>query len=133
MERLDKVVSSQTNYSRSDVKKLVAKKQIMVNNIVIKKADIKVDEINDEIIVCNEVIDKKKKIYLMLNKPKGYVSATIDKKDKTVLDFVPEKYRKRNLFPAGRLDKDTVGMMIITDDGVFAHDILAPKKHVNKI
>ena len=68
----------------------------------------------------------------MLNKPKGYVSATEDKNDKTVLDLVPDEYRHRNLFPAGRLDKDTTGLMIITDDGDFAHNILSPKKHISK-
>jgi 16S rRNA pseudouridine516 synthase len=68
----------------------------------------------------------------MLNKPKGYVSATEDKNDKTVLDLVPLEYRHRNLFPAGRLDKDTTGLMIITDDGEFAHNILSPKKHISK-
>ena len=71
-------------------------------------------------------------IYLILNKPEGYVSATKDNKDKTVLELVPQEYQKRELFPAGRLDKNTTGLMIITDDGKFAHNILAPKKHVSK-
>ena len=74
----------------------------------------------------------KKNIYLILNKPKGYVSATTDNKDKTVLDLVPDEYKHRNLFPAGRLDKDTTGLMLITDDGLFAHNILSPKKHIDK-
>ena len=133
MERLDKVISSQTNYSRKDVKELIKQKKVMVNNNIVFKSDLKVDELRDEIIVNNERINIKKNIYLILNKPKGYVSATKDNFDKTVLDFVPLEFKKRNIFPAGRLDKDTTGMMILTDDGVFAHDILAPKKHIKKI
>ena len=69
----------------------------------------------------------------MLNKPKGYISATEDKSQKTVLDLVPEKYLHRDLFPAGRLDKDTTGLMLITDDGKFAHNILSPRKHIKKV
>jgi len=133
MERLDKVISSQTNYSRKDVKELIKQKKVMVNNNIVFKSDLKVDELCDEIIINNKKIIIKKNIYLILNKPKGYVSATKDNFDKTVLDFVPLEFKKRNIFPAGRLDKDTTGMMILTDDGVFAHDILAPKKHIKKI
>ena len=74
----------------------------------------------------------KRNIYLILNKPKGYISASEDRSQKTVLDLIPEKYFRKGLFPAGRLDKDTTGMMIITDDGEFAHNILSPKKHIKK-
>ena len=132
MERLDKVISSQTNYSRKDIKDLVKKKAILVNGEVVLKSDVKVDSSLDKIVVLSEELIFKKYVYLMLNKPKGYVSATEDKNDKTVLDLVPECYRHRNLFPAGRLDKDTTGLMIITDDGEFAHNILSPKKHISK-
>ena len=132
MERLDKVISSQTNYSRKDIKDLVKKKNILVNEEVVLKSDIKVDISVDKISVLGEELIFKKFVYLMLNKPKGYVSATEDKNDKTVLDLVPDEYRHRNLFPAGRLDKDTTGLMIITDDGDFAHNILSPKKHISK-
>jgi 16S rRNA pseudouridine516 synthase len=132
MERLDKAISSQTNYSRKDIKDLIKKKKVLVNGIVVMKSDIKVNPSIDEITVSEQTICFKKFVYLMLNKPKGYVSATIDKNDKTVLELVPSKYIHRNLFPAGRLDKDTTGLMIITDDGNFAHDILSPKKHIKK-
>ena len=132
MERLDKVVSNQTGYSRKEVKNLVRQKRILVNEIMVTKSDIKVDLEKDIIKLDNKEITIKKYIYLMLNKPKGYVSATIDKNDKTVLDLVPTEYLHRNLFPAGRLDKDTTGLMIITDDGDFAHNILSPQKHVKK-
>ena len=132
MERLDKFISSQTNYSRKDIKDLVKKKQVLVNGEVVLKSDIKVDNLVDKIVVCGEEIIFKKYVYLMLNKPKGYVSASFDKNDKTVIDLVPDIYKHRNLFPAGRLDKDTTGLMIITDDGEFAHNILAPNKHISK-
>ena len=132
MERLDKVISSQTNYSRKDIKDLVKKRNILVNGEVVLKSDVKVDVSTDKISILGEEIIFKKYVYLMLNKPKGYVSATEDKNDKTVLDLVPNEYKHRNLFPAGRLDKDTTGLMIITDDGDFAHNILSPKKHISK-
>ena len=132
MERIDKIISSQTNYSRKDVKKLILQKKISVNGKVAKKPEQKVDEQQDEIYIDGNKFEIKKYIYLILNKPQGYISATEDRTAKTVLDLVPEKYMRRGLFPAGRLDKDTTGMMIITDDGEFAHSILAPKKHIEK-
>ncbi len=130
MERLDKVISNQTGYSRKEVKELLKGNRIKVNNEIIKKPEFKVDE-NDCIELDGKTLEIKKYIYLVLNKPKGFVSSTEDK-DPTVLDLVPEEYLHRNLFPAGRLDKDTTGLMIITDDGEFAHEILSPKKHVKK-
>ena len=132
MERIDKIISSQTNYSRKDVKKLILQKKISVNGKVAKKPEQKVNEQQDEIYIDGNKLEIKKYIYLILNKPKGYISATEDRTAKTVLDLVPEKYMRRGLFPAGRLDKDTTGMMLITDDGEFAHNILAPKKHIEK-
>ena len=133
MERIDKIIATQTNYSRKEVKKLVLQKRVMVNGEIISKSDIKVDENNDKIEIDGNKINVKKYIYLILNKPKGYISATEDPKMPTILDLVPEQYLHRNLFPAGRLDKDTTGLMLITDDGEFAHNILAPKKHIKKV
>ena len=133
MERIDKIIVSQTKYSRKEVKELVRQKRVTVNGETISKSDIKVDSQQDKIKIDGNEITIKKYVYLMLNKPKGYVSATEDKTMQTVLELVPEQYRHRNLFPAGRLDKDTTGLMIITDDGEFAHNILAPKKHVKKL
>ena len=132
MERIDKIISSQTQYSRKDVKELIRNKKITVNDLIVNKSDIKINEEIDILKIDGEIIEIKKYIYLVLNKPKGFVSATEDKVMKTVLDLVPDKYLHRNLFPAGRLDKDTTGLMIITDDGNFAHNILSPKKHVPK-
>lgn len=133
MERIDKIIATQSNYSRKEVKKLIQQKRVQVNGILVYKSDIKIDEINDIIKLDGNELNIKKYVYLILNKPKGYVSATKDKEIPTVLELVPTEYSHRNLFPAGRLDKDTTGMMIITDDGEFAHNILAPKKHVKKI
>jgi len=132
MERIDKVISLQTGYTRKEVKELIRKKRVILNNEMITKQDIKINPNQDIIKIDNKEIKLQKYVYLILNKPKGYISATIDKNTPTVLDLVPEEYKHRNLFPAGRLDKDTTGLMIITDDGEFAHNILSPKKHVSK-
>ena len=132
MERIDKVISNQTGYSRKEIKELVRKKRVTVNDEIIVKSDVKVDPNTDRITVDGQEITVKKFVYLMLNKPKGYISATEDRSQQTVLDLVPEEHLHRSLFPAGRLDKDTTGLMLITDDGDFAHNILAPKKHVSK-
>ena len=133
MERIDKIISSQTKYSRKEIKELIHKKRIVVNEKIITNSDFKIDIESDKIFIDGKKIIIKKNIYLILNKPKGYISATEDKNMKTVLDLVPKEYAHRNLFPAGRLDKDTTGLIIITDDGEFVHNILSPKKHVTKI
>lgn len=132
MERIDKIIGNQTEYSRKDVKKLVLQKRVRVNGEVILKSDIKINSETDSISIDGKDINVTENVYLILNKPAGYISATEDKTQKTVLDLIDEKYSHRELFPAGRLDKDTTGMMIITDDGQFAHNILAPKKHISK-
>lgn len=132
MERLDKIIVSQTEYSRKQVKELIKQRKITVNGEIITKSDIKIDVQNFDIKIDGIKINVKKYIYLVLNKPKGYISATEDKSAKTVLDLVPSKYMHRELFPVGRLDKDTTGLMIITDDGEFSHNILSPKKHIKK-
>lgn len=132
MERIDKIISSQTGYSRKEIKELIHHKRVKVNNQIISKSDLKIDSTTDKIEIDNNELIIKNNVYLILNKPKGYISATEDKNDRTVLDLVPQEYLHRNLFPVGRLDKDTTGLMIITDDGIFAHNILSPKKHINK-
>lgn len=133
MERIDKIIASQGLYSRSDVKYLVNRKRVAVDGKVITSSSQKADAEKNVITIDGKPLTVKKQIYLMLHKPKGYVSATEDKKQQTVLALVPQEYRGRDLFPAGRLDKDTTGLMILTDDGVLAHNILSPKKHVQKV
>ncbi len=131
-ERLDKIIASSGLMTRSEVKTLIKKGLVKVNNSTVKDASLKCDCETDDIIVDGKTLRKGKHIYIMLNKPKGVVSATNDNKDLTVVDILPDSLKRKNLFPAGRLDKDTTGFCLITDDGDFAHDILAPAHHVSK-
>lgn len=133
LKRFDRILSEQTNYSRKEIKRLVSKGLVLVNGCVVRKSDEKYAEDNISIKINGEEVRVNKHFYLLLNKPKGYVSTTVSDNDKTVIDLVPDKYKTRTLFPAGRLDKDTTGLMLITDDGVFAHNILSPKKHIKKV
>lgn len=133
MERIDKIIASQGQYSRKEVKALIAKGRIAVDGRVVSSSSEKADPLTTQISIDGKPLAFKRNLYLVLNKPKGYVSATEDRDHPTVLDLVPQEYRRRDLFPAGRLDRDTTGLMIITDDGALAHNILAPKKHVPKL
>ncbi len=131
MERLDKMIASRTGLSRKEAKSAISAGKVTVGGEIIRNSEYKVDE-NDEIFLECRKINGKSHLYIVLNKPKGYVSATEDPEQKTVLELVPPELFRNGLFPAGRLDKDTTGLMIITDDGDFAHRILAPRKHVSK-
>ncbi|MBR5233183.1 MAG: rRNA pseudouridine synthase [Clostridia bacterium] len=131
-ERLDKLISSQSMMTRSEASKLIRSGNVKVNGEVIKNTSAKADTESDTIEVCGEILNYKKHIYIMLNKPAGIVSASRDNNEKTVVDLVPESLKRPGLFPAGRLDKDTTGFVLITDDGEFAHDILSPKHHIDK-
>lgn len=131
MIRLDKILSHLGYGSRKEVKEIIRKGYVTVNGEVISKDDTKIDEENDEVLVFDDKIEYDKFIYLMLNKPSGYVSATFDNKLPTVLDLI-EGYEKRGLFPVGRLDIDTYGLLLITNDGMLAHKMLSPKYHVDK-
>lgn len=133
MERIDKIIASQGQYSRKEVKALIAKGRIAVDGRVVSSSSEKADPLTTQISIDGKPLAFKRNLYLVLNKPKGYVSATEDRDHPTVLELVPQEYRGRELFPAGRLDRDTTGLMIITDDGALAHNILAPKKHVPKL
>lgn len=133
MERIDKIIASQGQYSRKEVKALIAKGRVAVDGSPVKASSDKADPAMAKITIDGKPLNFKRHVYLMLNKPQGYVSATEDRDHRTVLELVPEAYRGRELFPAGRLDRDTTGLMIITDDGALAHNILAPKKHVPKL
>ena len=130
--RIDKFISSQrTDLSRSDVKRLIKEKRVTADGVIVTSPDTKIVE---SAVVCvdNSPITFKKFIYLMLNKPQGYVCSTRDGKTPTVLELVPPELKRKGLFPAGRLDKDTEGFVLITDDGQLAHDMLSPAKHVPK-
>ncbi len=132
MERLDKILASQGTLSRKEVKEIIRKGRVTLNGAVVKDSAVKVDENKDTVTVDGEEILLKKHIYIMLNKPQGVVSASESDTDKTVVDLVPDELFRKGLFPAGRLDKDTTGFVLITDDGDFAHRILSPKNHIFK-
>ena len=132
MMRLDKYLAEMGVGTRQEVKKQIRQGKAAVNGTVVKAADTKIDETCDEVTICGQNISYVSYEYYMLNKPAGVVSATEDRRDTTVIDLIKEKKRK-DLFPVGRLDKDTEGLLLITNDGDLAHRLLAPKKHVDKV
>ncbi len=132
MERLDKILVSQGVGSRNDVKRLIRKKSVTVDGQAVTKPEYKIDPELCEIKVNGQAIDFKKYVYIMMNKPSGVVSATDNNTAETVIDLVPSELFRKGLFPAGRLDKDTEGLILITNDGDFAHKILSPKNHIYK-
>ena len=129
--RLDKYLAETAQCTRSEAKTLLQKGRVTVNGAVCKKGDTQLKE-TDTVAVDGKPLRYQKFVYLMLNKPEGVVSASTDKRDTTVVDLVGDAYPRRELFPAGRLDKTSTGFVLLTDDGGFAHDILAPKRHVSK-
>ncbi len=130
MERLDKIISSSFNITRSQAKSLIKSGTVKINGETAVKSDMKCSA--DDVTVDGKNIVYKKHVYIMLNKPAGVVSAGRSESDITVTDILPDEMKRKNLFPAGRLDKDTVGFVLITDDGDFAHNILSPRRHVEK-
>lgn len=130
--RIDRFLSNQNIASRREAKELLRAGLVQVNGETVRKADRKIDPERDTISVNGQECQYQEHLYLMLYKPKGVVSATEDRVHRTVLDLVPEELSRPGLFPAGRLDKDTTGFVLLTDDGDFAHAILAPKRHVTK-
>ena len=130
--RLDKFLADSGAGTRTEVKKLIQKGMVQVNGEKAKKPELKVDPEKDVVEFGGERLGVRAEfVYYLLHKPAGYVSATEDTREKTVLELVPKDGR-RNLFPVGRLDKDTEGLLLITDDGQLAHQLLSPKKHVDK-
>ena len=132
MKRLDKFLVEMSVASRSTIKDMAKKGRITVNGQIVKASDTKIDESADVVAVDGQVIAFSSTEYFMLNKPAGVITATLDKKARTVLDLLDERTRN-DLFPVGRLDKDTEGLLLITNDGDLAHRLLAPKKHVDKV
>lgn len=130
--RLDRFLANSGYGTRKEVKKFIKQKRISVNDSFNVKDNQSIDPINDVICFDGEKIEYQEYYYFLLNKPKGYLSATEDYYQQTVLDLFPE-YRHIDLFPVGRLDKDTTGLLIITNDGILAHDLISPKKHVDKV
>lgn len=133
MERLDKVLSNIGYGTRREVKILTRNGEVLVNGKVVKDSSSKIDPYKDKITVCDEEVFYREFIYLIMNKPDGVVSATIDNYDETVIDLLDEEYKAFQPFPIGRLDKDTVGLLLITNDGTLNHKLIAPKNHVDKV
>lgn len=132
--RLDKYLAAALGIARSESRRRIAAGGVTVNGAPCKKADAHVDEAADEIALDGRPLagQYKKFVYIMLNKPEGVVSASRDQRDRTVADLVKGAYPRRELFPAGRLDKASTGFVLLTDDGALAHDLLAPGRHVAK-
>ena len=132
LTRLDKFISSQLNISRKDARTGIRRGLASVDGAQEKDADFKLDPESNSVIYDGQAVKYKKHIYIVMNKPAGVLSASEDKKRKTVIDLVPERLLRKGLFPVGRLDRDTTGLLIITDDGDFAHRVLAPQKSIYK-
>lgn len=131
-ERLDKFLSSQTVLSRKEAQKAIKEKRVTLNGAVIRAADTKVDTDSDTVSLDGKPLRYQRYVYYLMYKPEGVISATRDREEQTVIDLLPVELRRDGLFPAGRLDKDTTGLLILTDDGDYAHRMLSPKKHVVK-
>ena len=129
--RLDKFLANMGVGTRSEVKQLLKKGSVKVNQNIVKLPKLHVNPNSDEIMVNDEVVSYIDKVYIMLNKPKGYISATEDELHPTIIDLIPE-YAHLKIFPVGRLDKDTEGLLLVTNDGQFNHEVMNPNKHVSK-
>ena len=130
--RIDKFLSNMGIATRTESSKAARQGGILLNGAVVKKADVHIDPEKDVVTYLGRRIEYRKYTYILMNKPDGVVSATEDGRDKTVIDLLPEELQKLNLFPCGRLDKHTLGLVMLTDDGDLAHRLLSPKHHVKK-
>lgn len=131
--RIDKILTDTGRWSRKESKKLIRSGAVLVNGAVVKKPEEKFSTENLSLQVCGEAVAWQKFTYIMLHKPAGVLTATEDRRQPTVLDLLPEELQKRGLVPVGRLDKDTEGLLLLTNDGELAHRLLAPKSHVDKV
>ena len=133
LERLDKILSGTGRWSRREVKDLVKAGRVTADGAVVARPEDKFDRTATVLAVDGEPVDGEKYVYLMLHKPGGVLSATEDPRQPTVLDLLPPHLRRIGLFPVGRLDKDTEGLLLLTNDGPLGHRLLSPKKHVDKV
>ncbi len=133
VERIDKILSSRNTEGRSAAKALIKAGRVTANGVTVRRPEEKFDPEQTEIRIDGERISISRFVYIMMNKPKGVLSASNDKHSRTVIDLLPEEMKRRGLFPAGRLDKDTEGFILITNDGELAHKMLSPKSHVYKL
>lgn len=132
MKRLDKILSDAGVAGRKELKEMIRAGRVWVDGIAVTKPESKFDEDTVEITVDGAPISTDTLLYYMLYKPEGVVTATEDPAQSTVMDLLPAELRRRGLFPVGRLDKDTTGLLILTNDGAYAHQVISPKSHVNK-
>ncbi|MFD2307048.1 pseudouridine synthase [Enterococcus termitis] len=130
--RLDKFLADAGIGSRKEVKQLLKKNLVTVNDRLVKDGKTQVDEYADSVFFAGEQVAYQRFYYYLLHKPQGVISATEDKRDQTVIDLLKEEDYREDLFPVGRLDKDTEGLLLLTNDGQLAHQLLSPKKHVDK-
>ena len=131
-QRLDKIIASTGKWSRREVKNLIRQGRVLVDGYPAQSPEEKADPETAEILVNGEPIGYRRYTWLMLNKPAGYLSATEDGKGETVLNLLPQELQRQGLFPVGRLDKDTEGLLLLTNEGGLAHDLLSPRHHVDK-
>ncbi len=132
MERLDKLLANTGRWSRREVKQLCRGGRVTVDGMVERKSETKV-ALGSVLAVDGALVEVGATVWLMLHKPAGLVSATEDARERTVLSLLPQSYQRMGLFPVGRLDKDTEGLLLLTNDGALAHRLLSPKRHVNKV
>lgn len=133
MERLDKLLAATGRWSRREVKGLVKAGRVLVDGVPAAAPEQKLDPVLSRVLVDGEEAVLRKYTYVMMNKPAGVLSATEDTRQETVLDLLPPELRRQGLFPVGRLDKDSEGLLLITNDGELAHKLLSPKRHVDKV
>lgn len=133
MERLDKILANARVGSRKDVRQLIKDGRVRVDGQIIKDAGAHCDPETQEFRLDDEVLDTRKFIYLILNKPAGYLSATEDNRDPVVIDLLSQRHQAFEPFPVGRLDKDTTGLLLLTNDGTLNHQLISPRWHVNKV
>ena len=133
MERLDKIISATGKKSRREVREMVRQGRVLVDGKPAPAADMKVDPQTAVILLDGEPLGYEKFTYVVLHKPAGVLTATEDRRQETVLDLLPPELRRRALSPVGRLDKDTEGLLLLTNDGQLAHRLLSPKSHVDKV
>ena len=133
LERLDKLLASTGRWSRKEVKDLIRQGRVLSGGHPALRPEEKWDPEEAELTVDGQRVDCAPFVYLMLHKPAGLLSATEDRDQRTVLDLLPEHLRRRGLFPVGRLDKDTEGLLLLTDNGPLGHALLSPKRHVDKV
>lgn len=132
LQRLDKIISSQLNLSRSIARGDIRKGKVRVDGVTVKDPSASFDPNLACVEYCGQAVEFKEHIYLVMNKPKGVLCATQDKRKTTVVELVPEKLRRSGIFPVGRLDRDTTGLLLLTDDGDFAHRVISPKSDIPK-